>query len=359
MPKLGMLMEIKERDGSERWLRTDIIPRRDAKEHIIGVVIFTLDVTQLKRVEDELRATSAEREMVLNRIPAFVIYKDLAGHILHANRMASVYAGVAADALVGRSYNEIFPDADPSTLRRNEAEIVHTGQPKLGILESIPLSDSATQWFEIDIFPTFNDAGQINGMVVFGLDVSERKRAEQQIAYLAMHDPLTDLCNRRLLTDRLAQTLAHCKRRERHCALLFIDLDHFKQVNDLHGHGVGDLLLVQVAQRLRGCIRTEDTAARTGGDEFVVLLSDIAGTDDAVRVAEKIRAELSQPCDIRGLYLAISSSVGVACYPEHGQTEHELLCGADTAMYAAKTSGRNATCVAVITNVSASHYDVM
>jgi diguanylate cyclase (GGDEF)-like protein len=158
-----------------------------------------------------------------------------------------------------------------------------------------------------------------------------------------------------LLADRLTQALAQSTRRNRHCALLFIDLDRFKEVNDVHGHEIGDLLLVQAAQRLRSCVRAEDTVCRIGGDEFVVLLSDTSSTTDAVVVANKIRLSLSQPFALRGLSATVECSIGIASFPEHGRTEQELMSAADTAMYAAKESGRNAVFVGSSNSVPSRH----
>jgi diguanylate cyclase (GGDEF)-like protein/PAS domain S-box-containing protein len=346
-PQLGLIQRVKTPEGKPRWLRVDSIPRRDGTGRVIGVVVFTLDITPLKEAEMRLQALTMEREMILNRIPAFVLYKDLEGYVVHANRMTSVYAGKPIEDIEGHHGSEVFPHADPAAISRADEDVIRTAQPKLGIVESVPLPDGSRQWFEIDVVPNFDEAGKVAGIVVFGLDVTERRRIEQQAAHLATHDPLTDLCNRRLLADRLAQVLAQSKRRDTHCALLFIDLDRFKEVNDRHGHDIGDMLLVHVAQRITGCVRAEDTVARTGGDEFVVLLATTSSPGDAMAVAEKIRVLLHQPFNIGDLTLEIGCSIGVASYPENGRNEHELMSGADTAMYAAKAAGRGAVKPAV------------
>jgi diguanylate cyclase (GGDEF)-like protein/PAS domain S-box-containing protein len=294
------------------------------------------------RWEQQLRSLTAEREMILNRIPAFVLHKDCDGYVVHANRMSSVYARKPLDQIVGRHGSEVFPNSDVERIRNVDAEVIRTGEPVLGILDSVVLEDGTTQWFEIDVFPDLDASGKVAGIVVFGLDVTQRKRAEEQVAYLAMHDPLTDLCNRRLLADRLSQALAHCSRHERCCSLLFVDLDLFKRVNDEHGHDIGDLLLVQASQRLRGCMRSEDTVARIGGDEFVILLPEISAPEDSVIIAEKVRAAIGQPFELHGVRVEIGCSIGVANYPDHGRNERELMIAADAAMYAVKDAGRNA-----------------
>jgi len=170
-----------------------------------------------------------------------------------------------------------------------------------------------------------------------------RRTAEEAIRQVAYYDPLTGLPNRRLLEDRMEQVLAGARRRQGKAAVLFIDLDKFKQVNDQHGHEAGDWLLQQVAGRMRAVLRESDTAARVGGDEFVVLLPDVVKLRDAVDVAEKIRERLEVPFVMDdGVALAISSSIGVAIYPDQADSPRELLRCGDEAMYIAKKRGRNA-----------------
>lgn len=338
-----------------RWFRVDKIPRRDARGKVIGLVIVIADITSLKTAEQQLRALTVEHEKMLNRIPAGVIYKATDGRIIRANRVAARFAGISVEAMVGRRLDEIYPQGDHDVAHRIYEEVTRTGEPRLKVPVSGKMTDGSTRWFEIDVFPDFDVNGDVSGMIVFGVDITRRKQVEEQIAYLAMHDPLTDLCNRRLLTDRLTQALAHCERRQRHCALLFIDLDRFKSVNDLHGHDIGDVLLVQVAQRLRSCVRAEDTLARIGGDEFVILLSDTSGASDALTMAEKVRAALGPPFALRGISVEIGCSIGIAGFPEHGRTGLELMREADTAMYTAKAAGRSTACVSSSNIIPARH----
>src|SRR5574343_984343 len=193
--------------------------------------------------------------------------------------------------------------------------------------------------------------GKAIGIVGFNQDITDRKRAEREIHRLAFYDSLTHLPNRRLMFDRLEHALIGSGRRERVGALLLIDLDNFKYLNDTHGHEVGDQLLIEVAKRLRSCIRQGDTAARLGGDEFVVILEDIDGTLDssvqAELIGEGIRAELNQPFRLPGLPGRFSieyhcaSSIGIALFDGVSHSAEELLRRADTSMYQAKAAGRN------------------
>ena len=192
----------------------------------------------------------------------------------------------------------------------------------------------------ITVSPNLIDDGRKGAVVVFH-DITERKLSDEHIRHLAQHDTLTDLPNRAMLNDRLHQALAYAKRDNQSVALLFIDLDRFKPVNDTFGHVVGDWLLKQVSIRVTGCVRESDTVARVGGDEFVVLLRIINSLDDAVTVAENIRSALGQPFNLAQQSLDISCCVGIALYPQHAANETEMMDFADIAMYQAKQDGRN------------------
>lgn len=232
------------------------------------------------------------------------------------------------------------------------ALVLHSGQPQL---------QSSTATLETIAAPLLVHHQAIGALVVQGSAVAmpytqkhvellqfvatqvatvmQRQEMEAQLQHMARHDPLTDLPNRALFQDRLHIALAHARRNKTQLCLLFIDLDGFKQINDRFGHLVGDRLLQKVANRLRSCIRESDTVARMGGDEFVVLTHGMHCAEDAVQIAEKIRAAIAQPYDITGLQVHISLSIGIALYPQHGDDYQQLLKNADNAMYRAKNSG--------------------
>ncbi|MEA2491181.1 MAG: hypothetical protein QOH21_2973 [Acidobacteriota bacterium] len=172
-------------------------------------------------------------------------------------------------------------------------------------------------------------------------DITERKAAEQQIEYQAYHDALTGLANRRLFQEHLSLALALAQRRERMVAVLFLDLDHFKLVNDSLGHTVGDAMLRQVAQRLKSAVREGDTVARVGGDEFTIVLQEVAHRSDAALVANKVLEAVAAPLEVNGHRLYVTTSIGITLFPEDGQDAETLLKNADTAMYRAKDEGRN------------------
>ncbi|HWJ94571.1 MAG TPA: EAL domain-containing protein, partial [Telluria sp.] len=178
-------------------------------------------------------------------------------------------------------------------------------------------------------------------LVAFVLDISERKRAEEQIRHTALHDPLTGLPNRGLLFDYASHVFARARRIGRHCAMLFIDLDRFKPINDNHGHDVGDEVLKEVAGRITRCTRADDIVFRLGGDEFLVLLPDIDDDSHAGDVARHVATCVEQPYLVRGLELGLSASIGISVFPRDGEAADTLINNADAAMYLAKQAGRN------------------
>jgi diguanylate cyclase (GGDEF)-like protein len=199
---------------------------------------------------------------------------------------------------------------------------------------------------EDEIVQLVHDVNQLLDVVEDTLNEERKQRLlidemQQKYQHLAHHDMLTGLPNRSLFTDRLQQMLAQAKRGASHGALIYLDLDKFKPVNDTLGHNIGDLVLVSIAQRLQAAVRESDTVARIGGDEFVVLLPVIETRQDASIVAEKIRLALEQPFEINGHTIQIGCSLGIAVYPEHGEDEISLMKNADSAMYQAKQNGRN------------------
>ena len=196
-------------------------------------------------------------------------------------------------------------------------------------------------WEEAHIAPVRDAQGIIRHYVAVKLDITVQKQAHERIAHLAHHDLLTNLPNRLLFFDRVNQSLAQAQRQGSQLAVMYIDLDRFKPINDSCGHAAGDYVLQQVARRLESCVRHSDTVGRIGGDEFVVLLSDITMPERVLQIAEKIRQALKRPIEFGDRFFEISSSIGIALYPDHGDTVDQLAISADRAMYQAKESGRD------------------
>ncbi|MGD0280314.1 MAG: diguanylate cyclase, partial [Smithella sp.] len=222
------------------------------------------------------------------------------------------------------------PSADPNRIRTLQTEHCH----KNGHM--VWLESSLTFIRDASMRPT--------GILGVSRDITERKKAEEQIKHLATHDLLTDLPSLRLAKDRMSVAINMARRYKKAAAVMFIDLDGFKAVNDTLGHDAGDYVLVQVAKRLLSCVRETDTVARVGGDEFLIIATEINTPDNAAQIAEKVIQLVSKPVFFKGQKTAVGASIGIALYPDHGEDMDQLIKLADEAMYKVKNAGKNGFC---------------
>ncbi len=279
-------------------------------------------------------------EKVFFSVDAAVLVTDKHTNIIKVNPAFTAITGYSSEEAIGKTPRILSSGAQsPAFYKKMWSTLIATGSWHGEIFNRRKNGQFYTEWLSIN--EVHDNEGNLTHYVALFSDISKRKAAEEHMHKLAHYDHLTGLPNRTLLTDRLQQAITAAKRGKTHMALMFIDLDKFKPINDKHGHHIGDILLKEVARRLLDCLRESDSAARIGGDEFVVLLPIIEAVSDAVAVAEKIRHALNQPFMIDGHQLNISSCIGVAVYPEHGDNENLLLKNSDTAMYSAKEAGRN------------------
>ena len=291
-----------------------------------------------QRLESRLRLFEA----ALNSAANGIVITDVNAAIEWANPAFTAMTGRTLAEAVGRTPGEVLKSGrqDAAFYQRMWATIL-AGQVWSGELVN-RRKDGSVYDEALTISPVTDMNGRIQHFVAIKQDISERKVTEERVQHLAHHDQLTDLPNRALLSDRLAQAVAQARRDRGTLALMFLDLDQFKPVNDTLGHDVGDLLLKEVALRLQSCVpRESDTVSRLGGDEFVILLAQMDKAADAVVVAGKILAALQRPFAIGPHQTGISASLGTAVYPQHGEDVNRLLKNADTAMYHAKKAGRN------------------
>ena len=274
-----------------------------------------------------------------------VYFKDRESRLLRVSlKMAQSLGFENQDDLLGKTDVDLFGPAFGRVTRAEEVRIMETGHPLVGAIESRQMPDGRTNWTQTTKRPIYDGEQRIIGVWGITREINEIRQAEVNLQYLATHDSLTKLPNRFLMTDRLNQLLAHVSRTETPFALLFFDLDRFKNVNDSLGHEVGDLLLQTVACRLTESLRSSDTIARLGGDEFVIILEMLQDLADAERIAHNIQELLAKPYALgeRGEYeIASSASIGLAFYPSHGRDVDTLLRSADHAMYLAKHAGGN------------------
>lgn len=278
---------------------------------------------------------------ILENVTAYIYMKDTQGRYLFANRLLRERFAAPMEEIVGYDDNKFFDADTAANMRKDDLRVLQNGATLKTEETSLNILTRVEEVFLSVKLPLRREDGSIYALCGISTDITERKDIEQHLQHMAQYDALTHLPNRALFNDRLKQAIATAQRHKEHLALMFLDLDKFKPVNDTYGHGVGDLLLKAVAQRIQDCLRESDTAARLGGDEFVVLLPTIEAKQDASKVGEKILDALNQPFELAGHTLQISSSIGIAVYPEHGSEEKLLVKSADIAMYHAKKHGRN------------------
>jgi diguanylate cyclase (GGDEF)-like protein/PAS domain S-box-containing protein len=323
-----------------------------------GTLIVSLsDVSEEKRMAMHIAESEARMRGLLDAAPDSIISMDSLGHITDWNRQAECMFGWTKDAVMGAKLVDIItPEQSRTDQEISLVRFLKTGQTEIPTRRvELTAMRRGGMCFPVELYLVPFEMSGVHHVTAFISDITDRKRADQMVHQLAYHDPLTGLANRTLLHDRMTQAMLAGERSKFHSALILLDLDNFKPINDLHGHNVGDLLLVEVARRLRSCVREVDTVARLGGDEFVVLLGNLdvsqAGSFEQCQiVAEKIRVSLLSPYQLTLSQSAdpgptvqhhCSASIGVAMFVGHKASQTEILKRADAAMYRAKDAGRN------------------
>jgi diguanylate cyclase (GGDEF)-like protein/PAS domain S-box-containing protein len=342
-----MDQELWKTPGSQVYETT--IRTRDNKEHeaiyykatfseadgsVAGLIGTIIDITERKRAEEDLRRFRAAMDVSGD---AILLIDRASLRYIDVNRTFCELVGYAREEVLRMSPMDLF-SADQETLERDYDALIADASGRASKVEGYYRHRDGRH---IPIETQRRALRTRGGWIIVGSarDITERKQAEERIRHMAAHDSLTGLPNRMLFADRLTQAISMARRDARQCALLYLDLDKFKPVNDRYGHDVGDRLLKRVAERLRGVVRESDTVARVGGDEFTVLLLDIASPQNAVGVAEKIVAALTTPFRLEGREIRIGTSIGVAFFPADAEDPDTLVKKADAAMYAAKAHG--------------------
>ena len=361
------------KDGTLVQVSVTVSPITDGHGAIIGASKIARDITprieaetalrtsqaSLNQLNADLKKTAAENAVItdalynekeraqvtLNSIGDAVICTDIDGRVSFLNRAAERLTRWTSTDAAGRLVEEVFHIVEvetreviPNCMALAAEENVVAGHPPSCILIQ---RDGAEVHIEDTCAPIHDRAGRLTGAVMVFNDVSTARGLSRRLAYQAAHDSLTDLPNRSLLSDRLSQAVAAVNRHHTSLALLYLDVDRFKHINDSLGHAAGDRLLQSIASRLTACVRTSDTVSRQGGDEFVIMLIDINGTRDAAICAEKLIQSLRLPYVLDANELHVSASIGIAICPQDGTEAEALLRNADSAMYEAKRQGRN------------------
>jgi diguanylate cyclase (GGDEF)-like protein/PAS domain S-box-containing protein len=353
------------RPDGDRYFMTTLKPIFDAQGQVEAVLAHSKDITDRKLAEETLVENEAYTRAILDSVSDLIAVIDQRGVITAVNALWSKFAlensnhpGTPAEHTdVGTNYLDVCragapSDADSGESAADGIQAVLDGRVSTFSLEFTCHSPEEMRWFRMRVTPLRVSKG---GAVIAHTDITERKRVEEALHQMAYFDPLTQLPNRRMLNDRLCKAMLASKRSGCYGALMVLDLDNFKPLNDAHGHLAGDALLMEVASRLLKCVRETDTVARVGGDEFVVMLGTLntspsESAKQAGEVAEKIRINLAMPYRLhldeggpggRTVEHRCSASMGVALFLNHECSQNDLLKRADSAMYSAKEAGRN------------------
>jgi diguanylate cyclase (GGDEF)-like protein/PAS domain S-box-containing protein len=271
-----------------------------------------------------------------------IYFKDRECRLLRVSRRMADSLGFSdVSELVGKTDIDLFGESFGQRTLMDDLRIMESNEPIIGLVESRSVGQSETNWTLTTKVPLRDASGNVVGLLGITREINELKRTELNLQHLATHDPLTGLPNRYLMTDRLSQTLARSERAGTIFAVLFLDVDDFKSINDARGHEFGDLVLRALGRTLVSTVRGSDTVARIGGDEFVVILETLGRSEDASLVADKILRRVVKPFTLKRHKLNLTVSIGISVHPDNGADAEVLLRAADYAMYLAKGQGKN------------------
>lgn len=330
--------------------------QRGAQDFLLGSHLDSYSLPRVlryvidrKAAEEALFLERERAQVTLDSIGDAVLTTDRAGYVTYLNSVAESMTGWSREEARGRPLGEVFRLVDGATGQppaRNPMGLAIEQNRPVGLAaNSLLVRRDGTEFaIEDSAAPIHGRSGSVIGAVMVFRDVGKSRAVVAKMSHLAQHDFLTDLPNPVLLKDRLMQAIALARRHDRLLAVAFMDLDHFKNINDNMGHAAGDELLQSVALRLKACVRNSDAVSRRGGDEFVVLLTEITLPAVAARIADKIIAAVAAPHKVAGRELLVTTSIGISLYPQDGTDAEALLKCADDAMYQAKKNGRNRYC---------------
>jgi diguanylate cyclase (GGDEF)-like protein/PAS domain S-box-containing protein len=333
------VIQFRRKDGKLFW--GEITGMAVDPDHLErGSVWMGGEITERLRTEAQLKASEARFRDLVSLSSDWYWEQDREFRFTRMSGNALERLGEGVGSLLGKARWELdfLRGVTPEQWQAHR-ERLQKHLPFRDLVYQVEGDDGETRWCSVSGKPVFDEEGEFTGYHGVGSDITERVRGAERYRHLAHHDTLTGLPNRRLLTDRLEQAVAQARRKGNRVALMLLDLDDFKIINDTQGHSAGDSVLVIIAQRLRASVRESDTVARQGGDEFVVLLPEAAHIRDAITVAEKIISAVREPVTIGERQYVLGVSIGLALFPDHAPNAERLMQHADIAMYQAKRSG--------------------
>jgi len=339
---LDIVLDVKSHDEIGQFAREFEIMASHLKQTTTSIENYKKEIEHRKQVESELQQEKEYAQNLVETAQCIILVLDNDKHIVHFNSYLLTLTGYTKEEIEGKNWFALFIperyrqeiDTIYSELFSNPRNTLNHENPiltKSGELRSIAWNNKVLK----------DQKGEIIGILSVGLDITEKRKADEFIRQMAYHDSLTGLPNRKLFQERLTQEIARAKRKNEIVALMFLDLDGFKIINDTYGHEIGDQVLCEVAQRLEIVKRESDTASRIGGDEFTILVSGMNTTEDILKIAQRVLDAIREPITIDGHTLSISASLGISFHPVNGTDPETLIKRADEAMYAAKSSGKN------------------
>lgn len=326
----------KSKHGRLYWEELSISPVFDEQGNITHFLSQQIDITARKQVEEQIRLF----EKVFANANEAILISDANNCIVATNPAFTEITGYTMEEVIGKTPHMLASGQMSAEFYESMwSSIKATGKWQGEVIDRRKNGEIYAEWLSISAL--LDDSGRLTHYVALMADISERKAAEERMTYLAQHDVLTGLPNRMLFHDRLQQAITYAERQQTSVALLFLDLDRFKDVNDTLGHHIGDLLLQEVTHRIRRCVRGSDTVSRQGGDEYVIMLPNLDDLGDIMQVVNKLIESIADPYELEGHTMHVTTSVGVSIYPQDGVNIETLIRNADTAMYQAKEAGRN------------------
>lgn len=344
-------VRMRQPDGRTVWVKLLASTARD-ETGSSAILLLVENITErkaaesvLRRAEEELFAEKERAQVTLDSIGDAVIVTDLAGSVTYLNLEAESLTGWPRDEALGQPLTRVFQIIDgvsritaPNPAQRAIAED-HTVGLAIGCV--LIGRDGTELGIEDSAAPIHDRDGAVTGAVIVFHDVARSRLMSERMSHLAQHDDLTGLANTALLKERLDQVLSLARRHRKQVAMLFIDLNRFKDINDAHGHDFGDQVLKNIAQRLKACVRESDTVCRRGGDEFIIVLTEIESPEDAAKLSEKVLTAVGTPLVVDGHAVEVGASIGISLYPGDATEVDALMRRADLAMYQAKAVGRD------------------